>query len=73
MKITEIKGNSQVFTLNNSETLRLFARTTKEVPDNLISEEMRIAERMGLIIMQTSKTAEKTPVNDKKNGGTKNG
>ena len=56
MKITELKGRAQVFTLKDGKTLRILARQTKEVAESNISNEMRIAEQMGLILVT------KTPV-----------
>ena len=44
MKITELKGRAQVFTLKDGKTLRIFARETKAIADSNISKEMRIAE-----------------------------
>lgn len=63
MKITELKGRAQVFTRKDGKTFRIFARTTKEVAESNISNEMRIAEKMGLILM--------TEEVSKKKGGTK--
>lgn len=64
MKITELKGRAQVFTLKDGKTLRIFARQTKEVAESNVSNEMRIAEQMGLILI-----AKGVPNNKK--GGTK--
>ena len=63
MKITELKGRAQVFTLKDGKTLRIFARETKEVAESNISNEMQIAKTMGLILM--------TPVVTKKSPKTK--
>lgn len=68
MKITELKGRAQVFTMKDGKTFRIFARQTKEVADSNISNEMRIAEQMGLILL-TNVTEEVTTKNKK--GGTK--
>ena len=68
MKITELKGKSQVFTLKDGTTLRIFARETKKIAESNISNELRIAENMGLIIL--SKDTE-VPKTNKKLGGTK--
>ena len=70
MKITELKGRVQVFTLKDGKTLRIFARQTKEVADSNISREMRIAEQMGLILVTKTKVIEEVTAKNKK-GGTK--
>lgn len=74
MKITEIKGRPIVFTLKDGTTLRIFARDTKEVAESNISNEMRIAEKMGLIRMTPATKAvitEEVPKTTKKSGGSK--
>lgn len=68
MKITELKGRAQVFTLKDGKTLRIFARQTKEVAESNISKEMRIAEQMGLILV--TKTPVTKEVTKNKKGGT---
>lgn len=68
MKITELKGRAQVFTLKDGKTFRIFARQAKEVADSNISNEMRIAENMGLILL-TKTVNEVVPKKNK--GGTK--
>lgn len=70
MKITELKGKAQVFTLKDSKTLRILPRQTKEVADSNISKELRIAEQMGLILMTKTKVTEEVTAKNKK-GGTK--
>ena len=69
MKIIELKGKSQVFTLKNGKTLRIFARQTKEISESNISEGLKIAESMGLILLV--KDSKEVPKNTKKSGGTK--
>lgn len=71
MKITELKGRAQVFTLKDGNTFRIFARDTKEVADSNVSNEMRIAERMGLILITKAVTVVKEVPKNKKSGGTK--
>ena len=75
MKITELKGNAQVFTLKDGNTFRIFARETKEVADANVSNEMKIAETMGLILMTASAHTEEKVVTEevpaKKTGGAK--
>ena len=68
MKITELKGRAQVFTMKDGKTLRIFARQTKEVAESNISNEMRIAEQMGLILV--TKTPVTKEVTKNKKGGT---
>lgn len=68
MKIIELKGNAQVFTLKDGKTFRIFARETKDVSEGNISKEMRIAEQMGLISMIP---VEKEVPQNKKTGGAK--
>ena len=70
MKITERKGKAQVFTLKDGKTLRIFPRKTKEVADSNISNEMRIAEQMGLLLMTKTNVIEEATIETKK-GGTK--
>ena len=69
MKITELKGRAQVFTLKDNNTLRIFARHTKEIAESNISKEMRIAEQMGLILLTKTNVTEEVSKNKK--GGTK--
>lgn len=69
MKIVELKGRSQVFTLKDGKTLRIFARETKNVSDGNISNELKIAESMGLVLL--TKDSNEVPKNNKKSGGTK--
>ena len=68
MKITELKGKPQVFTLKDGTTFRIFARETKTIAESSISNELRIAETMGLILLAKESQVPKT---NKKSGGTK--
>lgn len=68
MKITELKGKSHAFTLKDGSTLRIFARETKTIAEKNISNELRIAETMGLILLAEESNVPKT---NKKTGGTK--
>lgn len=68
MKITELKGKSHTFTLKDGKTLRIFARETKTIAENNISNELRLAETMGLILLAKESTV---PKPNKKTGGTK--
>lgn len=74
VKIVELKGNSQVFTLADGTTFRIFARKSKECKSSLISGEMRLAEKMGLICIipddRKTVTTEEVPTT-KKTGGAK--
>ena len=70
MKIIELKGKSQVFTLKNGKTLRVLAHQEKEVSESNISENIKIAESMGLILLIKDSNKE-VPKNIKKSGGTK--
>lgn len=69
MKIIELKGKSQVFTLKNGKTLRILARQTKDIAESNISENIKIAESMGLVSLIKDST--EVPKNNKKSGGTK--
>lgn len=74
MTITELKGKAHVFTMKNGKTLRIFARDSQEVAEECISNEMIIAEKMGLIMMTPAVKAvitKEVPKNTKKSGGTK--
>lgn len=70
MKITELKGRAQVFTLKDGKTLRILSHQTKDVVDSNISREMRIAEQMGLILLTKTNVKEEVTTKNKK-GGTK--
>lgn len=56
MRITELKGKPHVFTLKDGKTLRILAHETKKVADGNISEELRIAESMGLVLLTKNST-----------------
>lgn len=64
MKVTELQGRAHVFTLKNGKTFRILSRQTKEVAESNVSNEMRIAEKMGLILITEI-------VSKNKKGGTK--
>ena len=68
MKITELKGKPHTFTLKNGDTFRILARETKTIAESNISNELRIAETMGLILLAKESVVHKT---NKKTGGTK--
>jgi hypothetical protein len=68
MKIMELKSKSQVFTLKDGKTLRIFAHQVKKVADSNVSNELKIAESMGLV--KLIKDSTEVPKN-KKSGGTK--
>lgn len=68
MKITELRGKPHIFTLKDGTTLRIFARETKTLAESKISNELRIAETMGLILLTKESEVPKT---NKKTGGTK--
>ena len=51
IKVTEIGGVARVFNLNKG-TLRLLARQSKTISDGEVSEELKIAEKHGIIYMQ---------------------
>lgn len=63
MKVTDIRGAIQVFTLKDGSTLRVFARKSKEVKDSLISDEILRAEKMGIVLLTPSVEVSK-PVTD---------
>ena len=65
MKVTELQGRAHVFTLKNGKTFRILSRQTKEIAESNVSDEMRLAEKMGLILF-TENEAQKN-----KKGGTK--
>lgn len=78
VKVVELKGNSQVFTLTDGTTFRIFARKSKECKSSLISDEMKRAVKMGLIrlipVEKKPVTTEEVPVEvpvTKKAGGAK--
>ena len=48
IKVTEIGGVARVFNLNKG-TLRLLARQSKTISDGEVSEELKIAEKQGII------------------------
>lgn len=49
MKIIEMKGTSHVYTLNDGTTFRIYARKAAIVKDELISDEMRRAEKLRIL------------------------
>lgn len=55
IKVTEIGGVARVFNLNKG-TLRLLARQSKTISDGEVSEELKIAEKQGIIYMQAVTT-----------------
>lgn len=67
MKVVELKGKSHVFTLKDGKTLRIFSHQEKKVGDNNISNELKIAESMGLVKL----LKDSTEVPKNKKGGTK--
>ena len=73
MKITELKGKAQVFTLKDGNTFRVLSHQSREIAESQISKEIKIAERMGLIMLtKNNVTSEVTEVTAKnKKGGTK--
>lgn len=68
MRVIELKGKSQVFNLKDGSTFRILSHNTKRVAESNISNELRIAESMGLILL--TKDSTKVP-STKKSGGTK--
>lgn len=58
MKIRELRGNSHTFTQTDGETFRIFARETKEIGDELISEDMIRAKDMKLLAFSKSPKTE---------------
>lgn len=70
MKITELVGRPHVFTMKDGKTLRIFSRETKEVSESNISDEIKVAESMGLVLL-TKTTDSEVPKTTKKSGGTK--
>lgn len=65
IKVTEIGGVARVFNLNKG-TLRLLARQSKTISDGEVSEELKIAEKQGIIYMQavTTDTTKKKGENE---------
>ena len=51
IKVTELGGIYRVFNLKTS-TLRLLARQSKTISDSEVSEELKIAEKQGLVLLQ---------------------
>lgn len=68
MKIFELKGKSQVFNLKDGTTLRIRSHQEKKIADSNVSNELHIAESMGLV--KLIKDSVEVPKN-KKSGGTK--
>jgi hypothetical protein len=70
-KIINITNRPHIFTLTGGETLRVYARKTAEVKESLISEEIKKAEKLGLIRIagytapDNLKQSKKTPVTEK--------
>lgn len=51
IKVIELKGKSHVFTLSNGKTFRIFSNQRVDIQSSLVSEEMRLAESMGIIAL----------------------
>ena len=62
VRITDKKGNAHVFTLTDGTTLRVFAKKHKDIEEKLVSEEIKSAANLGLVLVE--KFAE-TPVRGK--------
>jgi len=52
VRITDKKGRAHVFTLTDGTTLRVFAKKYKDIEDNLVSEEIKTASKLGLVLME---------------------
>lgn len=76
VKVIELQGMPQVFTLKDGKTLRIYARETKEIESSKVSTELKRAEERGFIMLspvpkvQKASLAEETKTS-KKSGGVK--
>lgn len=61
MKITDLKGQMHVFTLTDKSTLRVPARKSVTINDNLVSKEIKTAEEMGLVRLTSERNGSFTP------------
>lgn len=48
-KVTELQGRSQIFTLKDGTSFRILSRESKNISKDNVSNEIRIAVKMGLI------------------------
>lgn len=62
MKIIEMKGTSHVYTLNDGTTFRIYARKAAIVKDELISDEMRRAEKLRILRFIRQSNSQTAPV-----------
>lgn len=52
MFVTELRGNPQVFNLKDGSTLRLAPHESEvRVKDSKVSDELRLGEKMGLVLL----------------------
>ena len=69
IKVVELRGKAHVFTLSDGKTFRIFARQTKELSLSLVSNEMRLAESMGIIALIQEETPDEVKSTNKSKGG----
>ena len=69
IKVVELRGKSHVFTLSDDKTFRIFAHQTKELSLSLVSNEMRLAESMGIIALIQEETPDEVKSTNKSKGG----
>lgn len=50
-KVVEIAGSPHIFILKNGETFRINSRQTKPVRNDLVSDDIRNAVKMGLVMV----------------------
>ena len=72
IKVVERRGKAHVFSLKDKSTFRLFAHETKELESKKVSDELLLAEKMGIIaLIDIPKEAPKEVLKvTKKSGGT---
>ena len=69
IKVVELRGKSHVFTLSHGKTFRIFAHQTKELSLSLVSNEVRLAESMGIIALIQEETPDEVKSTNKSKGG----
>lgn len=67
IRVAEIQGRSHVFTLKDGSTMRLMSRSHKDLEEDMVSDDIRIAEERGYIY--TTKLADSPKKSEKVKGG----
>ena len=69
IKVVELRAKSHVLSLSDGKTFLIFAHQTKELSLSLVSNEMRLAESMGIIALIQEETPDEVKSTNKSKGG----